>query len=126
VTQPLQRFGTGFGKLAFSRDIDESTTLANLVGPDSWYIMHILQLDSSFLTQDVESWPGIPAYLASSAAITALNVINYCTDSAERGVKLSSDFTSSARTEQHYQMYFRWLSKTDVISRTFENENTSD
>ena len=65
VDQPLERFGTGFGKPAFPVDITESTTLADLVGPDSWYMMHILQLDTSFLEKDVESWPGCAAFLAS-------------------------------------------------------------
>jgi len=63
-------------------------------------MMHILQLDTSFLEKDVESWPGCAAFLSSSANVLALNVIN---DYAERGVQLSSDFLASARTEQHYQ-----------------------
>jgi len=63
-------------------------------------MMHILQLDTSFLEKDVEPWPGCAAFLLSSANVLALNVINDC---AERGVKLSSDFLASARTEQHYQ-----------------------
>ena len=62
-------------------------------------MMHILQLDTSFLEKDVESWPGCAAFLASSANVLVLNVIN---DYAERGVKLSSD-KASARTEQHHQ-----------------------
>jgi len=80
-------------------DITESTTLADLVGPDSWYMMHILQLDISFLEKDVASWPGCAAFLTSSASVLSLNVINDC---AEHGVKLSSDFLASARTEQHF------------------------
>ena len=100
VTRPLQRFGTEFGKPAFPSDITESTTLADLVIPDSWYMMYILQLDTSFLADDVESWPSSAAYLTSAANVLALNVINDC---AERGVKLSSDFLTTARSEQHYQ-----------------------
>jgi len=64
VDQLLQRFGTGFGKPAFPVDITESTTLADLVGPDSWCMMHILQLDTSYLEKDVESWPNCAAFLA--------------------------------------------------------------
>ena len=62
--------------------------------------MYILQLDTSFLADDVESWPSSAAYLTSAANVLALNVINDC---AERGVKLSSDFLTTARSEQHYQ-----------------------
>ena len=78
--------------------------------------MHILQLDTSFLEKDVESWPGCAAFLA-------LNVINDC---AERGVKLSSDFLASARIEQHLQNYCKLLNRTDNVSRTFTNESISD
>ena len=100
MTRPFQRFGTGFGKPAFPSDISESTTLADLVTPDSWYMMRVLELDTGFLAQDVELWPSTAAYLSSSANVLALNVINDC---AERGVKLSSDFLASASSEQHYQ-----------------------
>ena len=49
LMKPIQRFGTGFGKPAFPREITESTTQTDLVSPDSWYPIHILQLDTSFL-----------------------------------------------------------------------------
>jgi hypothetical protein len=42
----------------------------------------------------------IPHYQASKANVLAINVVNDC---AERGVKLSSDFLSSAKNEEHYQ-----------------------
>ena len=98
--RPLERFGTGFGKPAFPPEVTESTTLADLASPDSWHTMHVLQVDDSFFSEDVESWPSDPAYQASKANVLAINVINDC---AERGVKLSSDFLSSARSEEHYQ-----------------------
>ena len=81
LARPLERFGTGYGKPAFPSDISESTTFADFAGPNSWYMMHILKVDTSFLAHDVES-----AYLASTGNVLALNVINDC---AERGVKLS-------------------------------------
>ena len=94
------RYGTGFGKPFFASEVTESTTLADLVGPDSWYTLHVLQIDTSFLSKAVESWPIDPAFQESKDKALTLNVINDC---AERGVKISSDFLSAARSEEHYQ-----------------------
>ena len=44
--------------------------------------------------------PKIAGYQVSSVNLKALNVTNDC---AERGVKLSYDFSSSAKSEEHYQ-----------------------
>lgn len=98
---PQHRFGTGFGKPRFPTDtITMSTTLADLVGPDSWFIFYNLQLDSEFLMHDVAHW----AYLASfNGSLINLNSINVVNDCAERGVKLSSDFLASSKREGHYQ-----------------------
>ena len=41
-----------------------------------------------------------PLFLSSKQKIKSLNAIKY---SAERGVKLSSDFLNDARSEEHYQ-----------------------
>ena len=70
------------------------------MGPDSWYIFHLLQLDPTFLTTDVSTWPAHQAYQEALITLECLNVIN---DSAERNVKLSTDYISSAKGEYHYQ-----------------------
>lgn len=100
LLSPQQRFGTGFGKPRFPTSITSTTTLADLVTTDSWYIFHLLQLDPEFLTEDVAAWPSSASYQSSLINLRALNVVNDC---AERGVKLSSDFLSSAKGEEHYQ-----------------------
>ena len=100
VTNPQGRFGTGLGKPRFPDDLTEKTTLADFVGPDSWYLFHHLKLDWAFLVTDVQEWTNSTAYQTSWTNVEALNVVN---DSAERGVKLSSDFLSAARSEDHYQ-----------------------
>lgn len=100
VFQPQHRFGTGFGKPKFPQSVTLSTTLADFVGNDSWFLFNILQLDSEFLTEAVVDWPTCASYQASMINIQALNVVN---DSAERGVKLSSDFLATAKSEEHYQ-----------------------
>jgi len=98
---PQHRFGTGFGKPRFPNDtITISTTLADLVGPDSWFIFYSLQLDSEFLIHDVADWVNLASFNGSLINLNAINVVNDC---AERGVKLSSDFLASSKGEGHYQ-----------------------
>ena len=62
--------------------------------------MNILQIDDQFLTDNVDTWSQSQAYQSSLRNILAINVVN---DSAERGVKLSSDFLAAAHSERHYQ-----------------------
>ena len=100
LKSPKNRFGTGYGKPKFPTNITTSTTLADLVGTDSWFLFYILQLDPSFLMLDVDKWSESGAYQASLANVGAMNVINDC---AERGVKLGSDFLAAAKSEEHYQ-----------------------
>jgi hypothetical protein len=97
---PQHRYGTDFGKPKFPTTITLSTTLADLVGVDSWFVFEILKLDPEFLTEDVEAWSTSAAYQSSLKNLQAVNVVNDC---AERGVKLSSDFLSTAKSEEHYQ-----------------------
>jgi len=65
-----------------------------------WYTFEILQLDSTFLNEDVSDWKSSDKYLAAITNIESLNAIN---DGAERGVKLSSDFLSASKSEGYYQ-----------------------
>jgi len=97
---PQHRSGMGFGKPVFPTTISPTTTLADLVGADSWFFFEILQLDPAFLTEDVDAWSESAAYQTSLKNLQAVNVVNDC---AERGVKLSADFLSSAKGEEHYQ-----------------------
>ena len=96
---PQKRFGYAYGKPAFP-DITQTTTLSSLVDTDSWFTLHLLQINPDFLAEEVNTWPDLPSYQESAANVEAVNVINDC---AERGVKLSSDFINAAKSEQHYQ-----------------------
>ena len=62
LTAPAERFGTGYGKPKFPANISLDTTLADLAGPDSWFIFCALKLDPVFLQLEVASWPSSPAY----------------------------------------------------------------
>jgi hypothetical protein len=39
--KPARRYGTGFCEPFFPSEVTDSTTLADLVGLDSWYTMHV-------------------------------------------------------------------------------------
>ena len=60
----------------------------------------MLKLDHSFLERHVSQWDECEFYQRCLAAVKCLNVIN---DSAELGVKMSSDFLEAARHEDNYQ-----------------------
>ena len=62
VTTPNHRFGVGFKKPTFLDAINEATTLADLVGSDLWFTIHILQLDHSFLGDNVDTFPESQAF----------------------------------------------------------------
>lgn len=100
VITPSNRFGAWFGKPTFPDNITQSTSLADLVGPNSWFMMRILQIDHQFLEERVENWAMCATYQTSKSNISAINVVN---DAAERAVKLGSDFLSTAKSESHYQ-----------------------
>ena len=94
------RYGTGFGKPRFPENVTQTTTLADLAGKDSWFAVNILQIDGQFLTDNVDTWSQSQAYQSSLRNVLVVNVVN---DSAERRVKLSSDFLTTAHSEKDYQ-----------------------
>ena len=53
-----------------------------------------------FLTSNPELWSESESYVQSKMIIESLNFVN---DSAERGVRLTSDFLKAARNEAHFQ-----------------------
>lgn len=97
---PENRFGTGFGKPRFPTEVNLGSKLADFVTEDSWFFFHVLKLEAGFLSLDVSEWPESEFYKNALINVGAINVVN---DSAERGVKLSSDFLAAARGEEHYQ-----------------------
>lgn len=105
---PQNRFGTGFGKPKFPATVTLTTTLADFASIDSWYTFTLLQLNAEFMTEKVANWPNSDAYHTSLCNLQSLNVVNDC---AERGVKLSSDFLSSARKEEHYHNVLQVVEK---------------
>ena len=100
ITIPRSRFGTGFGQAKFPTPITNTTRLGEPITVDSRFVFKILDMDTEFLHEPVDHWPGFPSFLSSKAKTVAFNIVN---DSAERGVKLSSDYLDAARSEEHFQ-----------------------
>ena len=105
---PQARFGLGYGKPVFPTDIGLNTELADLVTADSWFLFESLQLQPQFLREEVMTWSSSSSYKTSLENVRAINVIN---DSAERGVKMCSDFQQSARKETNIQNVLQVVEK---------------
>ena len=100
VNVPDSRYGTGYGKPAFPDKVTASSSLSDFVTADSWFFFHSLNVPDDFLVMPVSEWPSLESCKKGMNNVKAINVVN---DVAERGVKLSSDYLSSARSEEHYQ-----------------------
>ena len=97
----LKRHGSGFGKPTFPEiPVEPTEDVSAYVGEDSWSFFRILGIDSNFMKKPVEEWCGISSYVMNQEVINSLRVVN---DAAERGVKLCSDFISSAQKEAKLQ-----------------------
>lgn len=99
LTAPTKRFGAGFGKPMFPT-LTATTRLHDLVGVDSWFTITLLDLEDEFLYLPVDQWTDSPAYQRSCKHTSVISVVN---DSAERGIKLTSDYLVACRTDAHLQ-----------------------
>lgn len=63
----------------------------------------VLNLDLNLMRQHApDKWDELPQYRAAQATVSALKVVN---DTAERGVKLVSDFSNSITKDEHQLQY---------------------
>ena len=111
-----KRRGAGYGKPCFPAEISSSTSLKDLIGPDSLGFFRILGIDPSFLATPVENWKGNLQYQQAEKTVKHLRVVN---DSAERGVKLGMDYLSAAKLEDRYQDVLQ-VCKTSIPYRNYE------
>merc|ERR1712002_786088 len=97
-----KRFGSGYGKpkcpkVPRTGPID----LTMFVGDDSWSFFEIMKIKAEgFIKKPVEEWLLHEDYERAKCIINNLSVVN---ESAERSVKLVSDFLTSARKEENLQ-----------------------
>ena len=78
------------GKPVF-RNVDQSTSLVDLIGPDSHILFLSLGVSMHWLEKPVTEWNSHPDFNTAEAFVRTVKVVN---DAAERGVKLISDFSN--------------------------------
>ena len=101
TTRKMHTKTTKYGKPNFPviKNISNAS-LKDFIGIDSWYFFKILKIDTAFLTLPVDEWDENECFKGACKLINNIHVVN---DSAERGVKLASDFLCRAQLEQRYQ-----------------------
>jgi hypothetical protein len=108
------------GKPLF-RKITRNTTLLDLIGPESHALFHTLKIGQQWLSKPVEQWKLEPDFCTANDFVRTVKVVN---DTAERGVKLMTDFATCITTdpiqraallqavERHRQLYPDCLKST--------------
>ena len=82
--------------------INQSTTLVDLIGPESSFIFEALSLPSDWLTKPSEQWQYDHDYMIAENFVTTVKVVN---DLAERGIKMISDFATVITTDERQRQY---------------------
>ena len=62
----------------------------------------------SFLSERVENWNSMDGYNQAMDKLKAIHAVN---DSAERAVKMTTDFLNKAKTEEHFQNVLQVVEK---------------
>ena len=91
LTKVLRPSSFRRGPPSLTKSIDESTHLADLVGPQSWFLFDVFGCDGSWLKQPVRLWPQSDTYKQMSSFVNTVKVVN---DAAERGVKFNLDYAT--------------------------------
>nr|XP_021191777.2 uncharacterized protein LOC110377279 [Helicoverpa armigera]XP_049697325.1 uncharacterized protein LOC110377279 [Helicoverpa armigera] len=77
-------------------------TLDDFLTQRSKRFLSRLQIDDSFLREDVSSWGDSPAFLEARRRLSRLKVVN---DTAERAVKLMQDFNGLITAEEEQKQF---------------------
>ena len=95
-------------KPIFSQCVDENSSLGDLTGEDSWYFFTLLKIETDFLKKPVEEWSEDPQFIAGKTNPKIITVVNDC---SEQGIKLATDFRSSANAQNNFEklkLLFNW------------------
>ena len=98
------RHGTDYGKpdlLAVNTNVE---SLVQLVTPASWIFFRILGINPDFLAVSPTEWSSDENWKRGEAIVRNMKVTN---ESAERGVKLASDYLKLAKNENNFQNYLQ-------------------
>ena len=79
--------------------MDENSSLGDLT-EDSWYFFTLLKIERDFLKKPVEEWFEDPRFIAGKTNAKIITVNNDC---SEQGIKLATDFHSSANAQNNFE-----------------------
>ena len=82
--------------------LEPKTNLPDLIGPLSWTIFEVLNVETEFLTVSPDKWMDYPGYVECYTFVRNMKVIN---DTAERGVKLISEFLNTTTKDESQLQY---------------------
>ena len=89
------------GRPNFPRDIDATTSLEDLTGPQSHATLDLLGIDIECLQSPPSTWGSIDAYVKAKHVIDKLKVTN---DVAERNVKMVTDFSGKITADKEQRL----------------------
>ena len=72
--------------------------LASFIGPRSWKLWELLQVERAWLQFPVANWKGSAAYKTTEAFVQGLKVVN---DGAERCIRSISDYVAATRDSKY-------------------------
>ena len=114
-TEKLESFD--LGKPDFPQ-LDPKTVLPDLIGPLSWTLFEVLNVETEFLTVSPDKWMDYPGYVECYTIARNMKVVN---DTAERGVKLISEFLTTTTKEESQLQYL--LQAVEAHRDKFPNFN---
>ena len=103
--------------------LSNMVTLTNLIGPDSWTIFNLLNIECSFLKMDPSGWSRNTSYKKAQMLVQSLNVVN---DAAERSLGLLTAFNTGTVTLDPTQRQILFKMVSDLRHGQLEIATSSE
>jgi hypothetical protein len=117
----LSANGDGERSIKYSgNDELDDKTLDYFTGPTSRFFFEVLNLDTDFLSHDVETWPQQSSFQEALKIAQALKVVS---DSAERAIALATNFNLSLTKREDEKQYLYQV--VEAHRKQFPNANKS-
>ena len=88
--------------------MDENSSLGDLTGEHSWYFFTLLKIEIDFSKKPVEEWSKDSQFIVGKTNAKIITVANDC---SERGIKLATDFRSSANAQNNFENTLQLVEK---------------
>ena len=97
----------------FTQIIDRNTTLANIIGPESWFLLQEFGINNEWLQWPVSKWPEHQTFNDIHCFVHTVKVDN---DADKRGIKLNTDYaTILTDDERQNSNFIQAVDKTILI-----------